>query len=149
MSDLSKLYKAAILEHNRNPRNYGQPDTWTHHAEGLNAICGDLVEIYLTIEGEVIQAIHYAGESCAISMASASMMTELSKGLTVSEWQHRFDQFKQLMDKSSQQETTFEELGEVNTLATVKKFPSRIKSATLCWFAVDAAIHGRATATTE
>ncbi len=149
MSDLSQLYKAAILEHNRHPRNYGQPDTWTHHAEGLNAICGDQVEIYLTIEAEVITAINYAGESCAISMASASMMTALSQGLTVTEWQQRFVLFKQLMDKRNTQATTYDELGEVNTLVTVKKFPSRIKSATLCWYAVDAAIKGEATATTE
>ncbi len=148
MSDLSKLYKAAILEHNRNPRNYGQPESWTHHAEGLNAICGDLVEIYLTIDDEVITAINYAGESCAISMASASMMTELSQGLSLTEWQNRFELFKRLMTKSDQDES-FDELGQVNTLITVKKFPSRIKSATLCWYAVDAAIKGEPTATTE
>jgi nitrogen fixation NifU-like protein len=148
MSELSQLYKQAILEHNRNPRNYGRPDEWSHHAEGLNAICGDLVNVYLTIENDVLQAVHFDGESCAISMASASMMTELSTGLSVVDWQHKFDLFKLLMDKHAKHQA-FTGLGQVNTLVTVKKFPSRIKSATLCWFAVDAAIKGLASATTE
>ncbi|MGJ8664263.1 MAG: Fe-S cluster assembly sulfur transfer protein SufU, partial [Marinicella sp.] len=136
MSDLNKLYKEAVLEHNRNPINYGKPDTWSHHAEGLNAICGDLVDVYLTIVDDRLEAVNFAGESCAISMASASMMTELSTGLTVSQWLQRFELFKQLMDKSNS-ELSFAELGQVNTLVTVKKFPSRIKSATLCWYALD------------
>lgn len=148
MSDLSKLYKATILEHNRNPRNYGKPDAWTHEAEGLNAICGDLVHVYLTIKDGVLADINYSGESCAISMASASMMTEFSQGMTINQWWHHFDLFKQLMDKQGGIES-IAELGSVNTFATVKKFPSRIKSATLCWFAMAAAIDGKSTATTE
>lgn len=148
MSELNKLYKKAVLEHNRNPRNYGQPDTWTHHAEGLNAICGDLVEVYLTIEDDILKHVYFAGESCAISMASASMMTELSVGLTVQQWQHKFKMFKSMMSLNHSGQS-YEELGAVSTLVTVKKFPSRIKSATLCWYAVDAAIDGRETTTTE
>ena len=148
MSDLSKLYKQTILEHNRNPRNYGIPESWTHHAEGLNAICGDLVHVYLTIEDEVLTTVNFSGESCAISMASASLMAELSTGLKVSQWLTLFDQFKQLMDRNSSVDS-FPGLSAVNTLVTVKKFPSRIKSATLCWYAMAAAIHGETTATTE
>lgn len=148
MSDLNKLYKEAILEHNRNPRNYGKPDSWTHHAEGLNAVCGDLVDVYLTICDDLIETIHFDGESCAIAMASASMMTEVTKGSTVSDWHQKFELFKRLMDKQADNQS-FESLGQVNTLVTVKKFPSRIKSATLCWYAVDAAIKGMPSATTE
>ncbi len=148
MSDLDQLYKETILAHNRNPHNYGKPEAWTHHAEGVNAMCGDLVQIYLSIEADRLKSVHYAGESCAISMASASMMTELSEGLSVSEWRLRFEQFKQLMNINNH-DCTYEELGQANTLVTVKKFPSRIKSATLCWYAVDAAIRGLPTATTE
>lgn len=148
MSELNQLYKKAVLEHNRNPRNYGEPESWTHQAQGLNAICGDQVNVYLTIHEQRLEAVHYSGESCAISMASASMMTALSTGLTLIDWQQRFIQFKQLMDVRGDIDY-FEDLGEVNTLVSVKKFPSRIKSATLCWFAMDAAIHGRQTATTE
>lgn len=148
MSELNKLYKKTILEHNRNPRNYGIPESWTHHAEGLNAVCGDMVNVYLTIEDDVLQQVSYSGESCAISMASASMMTELSQGLSIAEWFERFEQFKQLMDKQGTV-TEFVELGPVNNLITVKKFPARIKSATLCWYAMAAAIKGEPTATTE
>jgi len=148
MSDLSKLYKATILEHNRNPRNFGKPDSWTHEAEGLNAVCGDLVHVYLTIKDHVLEQVSYAGESCAISMASASMMTEFSQGMTTQQWRHHFELFKQLMDKAGRVDS-FPELGVVNTLVTVKKFPSRIKSATLCWYALAAAIDGQPTATTE
>ncbi|MCX7554666.1 SUF system NifU family Fe-S cluster assembly protein [Marinicella sp. S1101] len=148
MSELNKLYKKAVLAHNKNPHNYGKPETWTHHAEGLNAICGDLVEVYLTIADDRLVAVNFAGESCAIAMASASMMTELSTGLTLQDWQNRFNLFKQLMDPNNEQ-VSYDELGEVNTLITVKKFPSRIKSATLCWYAVDAAIKGQSSTTTE
>ena len=148
MTDLTKLYKQTILEHNRNPRNYGKPDNWTHHSEGLNAICGDLVHVYLSIEDEVIVAINYGGESCAISMASASMMTEFIKGRNVIDALDKFDLFCQLMAKGSDVQH-IESLGSVNNLVTVKKFPSRIKSATLCWHAMAAAIKGQATATTE
>ncbi len=148
MSDLSKLYKETILEHNRNPRNYGKPESWTHEAEGLNAICGDLVHVYLTVKNDALEQIHYSGESCAISMASASLMTEFSQGMTIKKWRHHFELFKQLMDRGGQVDS-FAELASVNTLATVKKFPSRIKSATLCWYALAAAIDGEVTATTE
>ncbi|WP_154224354.1 Fe-S cluster assembly sulfur transfer protein SufU [Marinicella rhabdoformis] len=148
MTDLSKLYKQTILEHNRNPRNYGRPDHWTHHSEGLNAICGDLVHVYLTIEGDVISAINYDGESCAISMASASMMTEFIKGRAVDDALSKFELFCQLMAKGSDIQR-IDALEDVNNLITVKKFPSRIKSATLCWHAMAAAIKGQPTATTE
>lgn len=148
MTDLTKLYKQTILEHNRNPRNYGKPDEWTHHSEGLNAICGDLVHVYLNIEDDVIKDINYDGESCAISMASASMMTEFIKGRVVNDALNKFDLFCQLMAKGSDIQR-IDELEDVNNLITVKKFPSRIKSATLCWHAMAAAIKGQPTATTE
>ncbi|MCB1582755.1 MAG: SUF system NifU family Fe-S cluster assembly protein [Marinicella sp.] len=149
MSELNKLYKKTILEHNRNPRNYGIPENWTHHAEGLNAVCGDMVNVYLTIKDDVLQHVNYSGESCAISMASASMMTELSEGLTLADWFERFEMFKLLMSKDAAEDLHYETLGPVNNLVTVKKFPSRIKSATLCWYAMAAAIKGEPTATTE
>ena len=119
MTDLTKLYKQTILEHNRNPRNYGKPGSWTHHSEGLNAICGDLVHVYLSIEDEVIVDINYGGESCAISMASASMMTEFIKGRKVSDALEKFDLFCQLMAKGSDVQR-IEALGDVNNLITVK-----------------------------
>lgn len=148
MTELSKLYKQQVLAHNKQPQNYGQPDQWTHHAEGLNAICGDQVHIYLTIHDELIEAVHFAGDSCAISMASASMMTELVKGKTTFDALHLFASFKQLMSPEGLADAEHK-LGPVACLVSVKKFPSRIKSALLCWYALNAAITGQATATTE
>ncbi len=148
MSDLNKLYKQQVLEHNKNPRNYGRPDHWTHHAEGLNAICGDQVHVYLTIQDDTIKSAHFAGDSCAISMASASMMTELVTGKTTFETLHLLAAFKQMMSSEGLPEAEHL-LGPAACLVSVKKFPARIKSALLCWYALNAALHGQATATTE
>ena len=146
--DIKQLYKTTILEHNRNPRNYGTPENFTHRAEGLNAICGDQVFIYISIEGDVIINMQFDGESCAISTASSSLMTEFITGKTVQQAQSLFLDFCQLMDKNKNIDSIVS-LGAVNALAGVKNFPSRIKSATLCWHAMNAALNGKDTATTE
>ncbi|MBL4659377.1 MAG: SUF system NifU family Fe-S cluster assembly protein [Alcanivoracaceae bacterium] len=146
--DIKQLYKTTILEHNRNPRNYGTPVNFTHKAEGLNAICGDQVFIYITIEDDIIINIKFDGESCAISTASSSLMTEFITGKTVQQALLLFLDFCQLMDKSKNIDS-IESLGAVNALAGVKNFPSRIKSATLCWHAMNAALNGKDAATTE
>lgn len=146
--DIKQLYKKTILEHNRNPRNYGTPDSFTHKAEGLNAICGDQVFIFITIDDGIIQQINFDGESCAISTASSSLMTEFLTGKTVDEAKGLFADFCQLMDRKSTIDF-IESLGEVNNMAGVKNFPARIKSATLCWHAMNAALVGNETATTE
>ncbi len=146
--DIKKLYKQTILDHNRNPRNYGTPETFTHKAEGLNAICGDQVFVYLTIENDVIEVVHFDGESCAISTASSSLMTEFIQGKTVEQAQSLFKDFCLLMDRKKGIES-IESLEGVNALAGVKSFPARIKSATLCWHAMNAAIIGEETTTTE
>jgi nitrogen fixation NifU-like protein len=146
--DIKQLYKKTILEHNRNPHNYGTPDSFTHKAEGLNAICGDQVFVFITVEGDVIQNMNFDGESCAISTASASLMTEFLTGKRVDEAKALFEDFCQLMDRKSSIDF-IESLGEVNNMAGVKNFPARIKSATLCWHAMNAALVGNETATTE
>jgi len=146
--DIKKLYKQTILEHNRNPRNYGSPDSFTHKAEGLNAICGDQVFIYMTIEGGCIKQINFDGESCAISTASASLMTEFITGKSIIQAQSLFKDFCLLMDRNKEIDS-LETLAVVNTLAGVKKFPARIKSATLCWYTMNAALVGEETITTE
>jgi len=148
MSDLNILYKQQVLAHNKNPKNYGQPDHWTHHAEGLNAICGDQVHVYLTVEDDNLKAVHFAGDSCAISMASASMMTELVSGKSTFEALHLFASFKQMMSAEGLAEAE-SVLGPAACLVSVKKFPARIKSALLGWYALNAAINGQATTTTE
>lgn len=146
--DIKQLYKKTILEHNRNPRNFGVPESYSHKAEGLNAICGDQVFIFMTIKCDVIIDINFDGESCAISTASSSLMTEFIKGKTVGEAHSLFEDFCLLMDKKSKL-TEIDSLGPVNAIAGVKKFPARIKSATLCWHAMHAALVGKETTTTE
>ncbi|MCF6317961.1 MAG: SUF system NifU family Fe-S cluster assembly protein [Proteobacteria bacterium] len=146
--DIKQLYKQIILEHNRNPRNYETPESYTHKAEGLNAICGDQVFVYLTIEDDEIKNIYFDGESCAISTASSSIMTEFIQGKTVEQAKLLFDDFCLLMDRNKGVDS-IESLGSVNALAGVKSFPARIKSATLCWHAMNAAIIGQETVTTE
>jgi nitrogen fixation NifU-like protein len=148
VSQLGELYKKVVLEHNRNPRHYGTPAHYTHSAEGLNAICGDQVRVYLDISDDTIRSIHFDGESCAISTASASLMCEFLTGKSVAEAREHFARFCQLMDKNGSVDH-IEELGQVNAIAGVKKFPTRIKSATLCWHAMNAALEGREFATTE
>ena len=146
--DIKKLYKQTILEHNRNPRNYGAPEIYTHKAEGLNAICGDQVFVYLTIEDNVVEEIHFDGESCAISTASSSIMTEFIQGKTIAQVQSLFKDFCLLMDRKKGVDSV-DSLEGVNALAGVKNFPARIKSVTLCWHAMNAAIIGEETTTTE
>ena len=146
--DIKQLYKSTILEHNRNPRNYGTPESYTHKAEGLNAICGDQVFVYMTIKDGVIISMNFDGESCAISTASSSIMTEFLIGKTTAQAQSLFVDFCQLMDKNNDN-SYIESLKSINILAGVKKFPARIKSATLSWHAMNAALLGQETATTE
>ena len=147
-TDIKQLYKQTILEHNRSPRNYGTPNSYTHKAEGLNAICGDQIYVYITVENDRIKHINFDGESCAISTASASLMTEFIKNKNVQQAKILFSEFCQLMDKKSNVDY-IRSLGDVNALAGVKSFPARIKSATLCWYAMHAALLGNETTTTE
>ena len=148
MSELNQLYKQAVLKHNRNPNNYGRPEQWTHHAEGLNAVCGDQVNVFVQAADGLVEAVYFSGESCAISMASSSMMTALVADIQEVEVRALFASFKRLMDRN-ESEYHDPALGEINALASVKKFPSRIKSATLCWHALIAALDGADFATTE
>lgn len=146
--DIKQLYKKTILEHNRNPRNYNTPDDYTHKAEGLNAICGDQVFVYITVEDNVIKHIAFDGESCAISTASASIMTDFIEGKTVDQTKALFADFCLLMDRKGGIDS-MDSLENVNALAGVKSFPARIKSATLCWHTMNAALMGEKTTTTE
>lgn len=148
MNDLSELYKETILKHNRTPFNYGKPDVFSHFSQGLNAICGDQINIYMCINGDKITNIFFDGESCAIAMASASMMCEFLLGKSTDEARFYFVEFSRLMDKKGNH-NFIEELNGLNVFSSVKKFPSRIKSVTLCWHAMKAAIDGLEYATTE
>ena len=141
MSDdmLRELYQEVIIDHNRNPRNFGELAGATHHADGFNPLCGDKLSLRLLVDqNNRIQDIKFTGTGCAISTASASIMTELLMGQDVAKAHQIFEQFHDLvtMDKA----IDFD-LGKLAVLAGVKNFPARVKCATLAWHTLDAAIN--------
>ena len=143
MNELQELYQQVILDHNKNPRNFAKPEEYSHTAEGLNPLCGDCVNVYLTIENDRISDVHFQGEGCAISKASASIMTDLLKGKTTQEAEQFFEQFHDLVTAAPGEEVDFENLGKMAVFAGVREFPARIKCATLAWHTVHSALHGK------
>lgn len=139
--DLRELYQEVILDHSKRPRNFGTPDRYNCCAEGHNPLCGDQVSIYLQVVDGVVQSAHFEGAGCAISTASASMLTEEVTGKTVEQAQALFEQFRDMAMGTS--EADVEEMGQLAALAGVREFPVRIKCATLAWHAMEAALKGR------
>ena len=140
MSDLADLYQDVILDHSRHPRNFGHPDDANREAQGNNPLCGDRVTVYLHIDGEVIEGASFEARGCAISLASASMMTEMVKGRTVAEARDLFDRFHRLV---TAEDGDGDGLNELEALSGVREFPMRIKCATLPWHTMNAAIDRR------
>jgi nitrogen fixation NifU-like protein len=140
MSDggLADLYQEVILEHSRHPRNFGPAEDANRSARGNNPLCGDRVTIHLKLDGDVIEDARFEARGCAISLASASMMTEMVKGKTEEEVRDLFERFHALVTGK----TEAEEMGGLEVLAGVKDFPTRIKCATLPWHAMSAALEG-------
>ncbi len=145
--DLRSLYEEMILDHNRQPRNFlKNPSGSTHHAHGFNPVCNDEFFVHLRLEDGVIADIGFEGAGCAISTASASMMTEAVKGKTVEQAQHLFRATQNLLTK----EGPTKDLGKLAILAGVHEYPMRVKCATLPWHVLNAALEKRAqTITTE
>ncbi len=137
MSDLTDLYQDVILEHSRHPRNFGHPDDANREARGNNPLCGDRVTVYLHLDGDVIRSAGFEAKGCAISLASASMMTEMVKGRTVAEARDLFDRFHHLVTVG---ESGDGELEELEALSGVREFPMRVKCATLPWHTMTAAM---------
>ncbi|MBM3879132.1 MAG: SUF system NifU family Fe-S cluster assembly protein [Verrucomicrobia bacterium] len=149
MNDLSDLYQEVILDHSRSPRNYRPLEAPQRQAQGHNPLCGDQVTIYLAFEGDVIKDISFQGSGCAISKASASLLTESLKGRSTAEVKRLFDQIHALMTTGQSRGA---DLGKMAVFAGVHKFPARVKCAMLPWRAVVAALEdeGRApTVSTE
>jgi nitrogen fixation NifU-like protein len=136
MSDLREFYQEVILDHNRHPRNFGAPATANRRAEGNNPLCGDRVTIYLDVEDGRLQDVAFEGAGCAISTASASLMTEALKGLSVEEARSLFHGFHDLVTRGSQGE----DLGKLAVFTGVREYPMRVKCATLPWHALMAAL---------
>ena len=136
MPDLRNLYQEVIFDHNRQPRNFGKLEGANREAKGYNPLCGDEVTVYLKVDDEVIVNAAFAGSGCAISMASASLMTEALKGATVAEAQDLFERFHDSVAGSGDSR----ELGKLAVLAGVREFPVRVKCATLPWHTLNAAL---------
>lgn len=139
MSDLKSLYQEIILEHYRKPRNFGPLEGAEHYAAGHNPLCGDRVKIFLNVgEENRVSEIRFEGAGCAISTASASLMTEAVKGKTVTEAQELFEHFRDMV--TGQAEVGDHDLGKLEALAGVRDLPVRVKCATLAWHTLQAAL---------
>ncbi len=143
MSELEELYQEIIMEHNRKPRNFRKLENSNRSANGFNPFCGDTVTLDLMLDGDTIADIGFQGSGCAISRASASLMTESIKGKSRGEAQHLFEAFHQLLTGGPEKEVDTEDLGDLDVLAGVSEFPTRIKCATLSWHALRGALEGQ------
>ncbi len=139
MSDLRELYQQVILDHYRSPRNCGALDDATSHADGHNPLCGDRVRVQLRVSAGTIEAARFEGAGCAISTASASLMTEAVKGKTVAEARAIFASFRSLLMGGEPAEPPAS-LGKLEVLGGVREFPVRVKCATLAWHTLEAAL---------
>jgi nitrogen fixation NifU-like protein len=141
MSDLRDLYQEVILDHSKTPRNFGQPAAVSHRARGNNPLCGDKIEVFLDVVDGVVRDVAFEGAGCAISTASASIMTQVLKGKTVEEARRLFTSFHELLtgDPSVAAEPP-PELGKLAVFAGVREYPVRVKCATLAWHTLSAAL---------
>jgi nitrogen fixation NifU-like protein len=149
MSELDDLYQEIILNHNKRPRNYRKMPEATHQAEGHNPLCGDEVSVFLHIDGDTISDVSFDGQGCAISKASASLMTTRLKGRTLGEVRALAKEVRAMLAGQDGQAPDLEELGDLAALAGVRKYAVRVKCATLAWHTMEAALEGKAKVSTE
>jgi len=149
MSELSELYQQVILDHNKKPRNFHKLENANRSAEGFNPLCGDHLNVYLHVEDDQVKDVSFEGSGCAISKASASMMTQAVKGRTKAEAESLFDEFHRMATGELDEENDPNQLGKLKIFAGVRDFPARVKCATLSWHTMRAALEGEAGATTE
>jgi nitrogen fixation NifU-like protein len=140
MSELSDLYQEVILDHNRRPRNFGALPGANRQAQGHNPLCGDKLALYVRVEGDVIADVRFEGSGCAISKASASLMTDAVKGLATADALALFDRFHAMVTLSPDTAVDPDALGKLTALAGVREFPVRIKCASLAWHTLRAAL---------
>ena len=138
MSDLRELYQEVILDHNKSPRNFRELDGADRHADGYNPLCGDKLAVYVNLDDDVITDISFLGSGCAISKASASLMTDAVKGKTLVEAQRLFEKFHSMVTGDAG-DVDEDELGKLAVLAGVRDYPTRIKCASLAWHTLRAA----------
>jgi nitrogen fixation protein NifU and related proteins len=140
--DLADLYRDVILDHNRRPRNFGPLEAADASAEGVNPLCGDRLALRLKLDADRIEDIRFEGQGCAISTASASLMTEAVKGRTRAEALEIFDRVHRLL---TEEEASSDDLGKLAALSGVREYPSRVKCASLCWHTLVSALNSRGT----
>ncbi|MDQ6975157.1 MAG: SUF system NifU family Fe-S cluster assembly protein [Mariprofundaceae bacterium] len=141
MFDLRSLYQEVIVDHSKSPRHFGKLDPCTHQADGHNPLCGDQLHVYLHIKNGCIDDLSFEGDGCAISVASASIMSETLKGKTLGEFEALFDRFQQMVTAPVDQPVADDGMGKLTVLAGVREFPSRVKCAILCWHTLKSAMH--------
>jgi nitrogen fixation NifU-like protein len=145
-----ELYQQVILEHNRKPRNYVELEHPSHAAEGYNPLCGDHLKVYLKVSGEgVIEEMAFMGDGCAISKASASMMTAALKGKTINEAKTLFEEFQKLVKKELDPDKDPHHLGKLTVFSGIWKYPSRVKCAILAWHTMKGALENSKVVSTE
>jgi nitrogen fixation NifU-like protein len=141
MSDLRELYQEVILDHHKRPRNFHKLEDANRHAEGFNPLCGDRIQLYLRVEDGVVRDAGFEGSGCAISTASASLMTEMVKGRTEAESEALFEKFHDLVTGRSVPESS--SIGKLAVFSGVREYPVRVKCAILAWHTLRAALQGR------
>jgi nitrogen fixation NifU-like protein len=149
VSELSELYQQVILDHNKKPRNFHELDGANRVSEGFNPLCGDQLKVYLNVEEGAIKEISFVGSGCAISKASASMMTQSLKGKTREEALTLFDEFHRMVIGELSEEAEPNHLGRLKIFSGVRDYPARVKCASLSWHTMRAALEGEESATTE
>ena len=149
MSELSDLYQEVILEHNKNPRNFREIEGADKTADGNNPLCGDALRVYVKMDGDTVSEIAFKGSGCAISKASASMMTQVVKGKSKDEAEVLFDEFHRMVLGELDEEAEENHLGKLKIFAGVREFPARVKCASLSWHTLNAALHGEDVVSTE
>lgn len=141
--ELRELYQQVILDHNKSPRNFGIIKNATQHSEGYNPLCGDHIDVYLIVEDGVVKDVSFKGEGCAISKASASLMTSVLKGKTKEETEKLFTKFHDLVTGKLGANPDINELGKLAVFAGVQEFPVRVKCASLAWHTMISALYGK------
>jgi nitrogen fixation NifU-like protein len=141
--DLNDLYRDVIVDHNRNPRNFRPMPDADRHAEGFNPLCGDRLTLFVKLDGDRISDVSFQGSGCAISVASASLLTESVKGRSVPEAERLFSTMHSLLTQDDAP-VDVATLGKLGALSGVRAFPARVKCASLCWHTLDAALHQQA-----
>jgi len=144
MYDLEDLYQEVVMDHNRRPRNFKKLEDAQRTAEGFNPLCGDQISLYVNVDDDgVIEDIGFEGAGCAISKATASMMTEAIKGKNVDKAEEIFEAFRHMLTRKPEEDYDYELLGDLEILQGVSQFPTRIKCATLSWHTLNSALGGK------